>query len=353
MNGTQHRDRRLTPCTWPARCGPRCCGDRGHLGLCSTGGALTPPETASARQNSCRGPAGSPRDTDRAPARCDERSDLTSNELLLDLPTFADLPLRPELLAVVDELGYTQPSPIQAQSIAPLVEGRDLLGQAATGTGKTAAFALPMLERLAELRPDRGRGDAPFGLILAPTRELALQVSEAVTRYGAGLRRPRRHRLRRGARRPAVEGAAERRRRRGGHPGPGHRPDEPGCAAPRRARDRRARRGRRDARHGLRRGHRDAAGRHSRHPPGRAVQRDHPAPHRDAGAEVPARAGDRADPARGRGRGRGAARCARPPTWCRARTPPRRWAGCWRPSGRPRPSCSAAPASTSTRSPRR
>jgi ATP-dependent RNA helicase DeaD len=113
---------------------------------------------------------------------------LTSNELLLDLPTFADLPLRPELLAVVDELGYTEPSPIQAQSIAPLVEGRDLLGQAATGTGKTAAFALPMLQRLAEFRPDRSRGDAPFGLILAPTRELALQVSEAVTSYGSGLR---------------------------------------------------------------------------------------------------------------------------------------------------------------------
>jgi ATP-dependent RNA helicase DeaD len=113
---------------------------------------------------------------------------LTSQELLLDLPTFADLPLRPELLAVVDELGYTEPSPIQAQSIVPLVEGRDLLGQAATGTGKTAAFALPMLQRLAEFRPDRGRGDAPFGLILAPTRELALQVSEAVTRYGSGLR---------------------------------------------------------------------------------------------------------------------------------------------------------------------
>jgi ATP-dependent RNA helicase DeaD len=113
---------------------------------------------------------------------------LTSNEHVLDLPAFTDLPLRAELLAAVDELGYTQPSPIQAQAIAPLVEGRDLLGQAATGTGKTAAFALPMLERLAELRPDRGRGDAPFGLVLAPTRELALQVSEAVSRYGAGLR---------------------------------------------------------------------------------------------------------------------------------------------------------------------
>ena len=108
-----------------------------------------------------------------------------------DLPTFSDLPLRDELLGVVDELGYTHPSPIQAQAIVPLVEGRDLLGQAATGTGKTAAFALPMLERLAEQRPaprQYGRGGpGPFGLILTPTRELALQVSEAVTRYGARL----------------------------------------------------------------------------------------------------------------------------------------------------------------------
>jgi ATP-dependent RNA helicase DeaD len=111
---------------------------------------------------------------------------VTSTEF--DLPTFADLPLRAELLAAVAELGYTQPSPVQAEAISPLVEGRDLLGQAATGTGKTAAFALPMLERLAEIRPDRRRGDAPFGLVLTPTRELALQVSEAVARYGAGLR---------------------------------------------------------------------------------------------------------------------------------------------------------------------
>lgn len=109
------------------------------------------------------------------------------SELDLDLPAFSDLPLRDELLAVVHELGYTHPSPIQAQAITPLVEGRDLLGQAATGTGKTAAFALPMLERMADQRRSRERGAAPFGLILAPTRELALQVSEAVQRYGAGL----------------------------------------------------------------------------------------------------------------------------------------------------------------------
>jgi ATP-dependent RNA helicase DeaD len=111
---------------------------------------------------------------------------VTSTEF--DLPSFTDLPLRAELLAAVEELGYTQPSPVQAEAIAPLVEGRDLIGQAATGTGKTAAFALPMLERLAEFRPERRRGDAPFGMVLTPTRELALQVSEAVARYGAGVR---------------------------------------------------------------------------------------------------------------------------------------------------------------------
>ncbi len=112
---------------------------------------------------------------------------MTITEPVLALPAFSDLPLRSELLDMVAELGYTTPSPIQAQSIAPLVEGRDLLGQAATGTGKTAAFALPMLERLVSLRPRRSKGDAPFGLVLTPTRELALQVAEAVTRYGERL----------------------------------------------------------------------------------------------------------------------------------------------------------------------
>nr|WP_037057596.1 DEAD/DEAH box helicase [Pseudonocardia asaccharolytica] len=99
-----------------------------------------------------------------------------------DGPTFADLRLAPELRRVLDELGYEHPSPIQAEAITPLTEGRDLIGQAATGTGKTAAFALPMLQRLAEERP--GGGTAPFGLVLAPTRELAMQVTEAISRYG-------------------------------------------------------------------------------------------------------------------------------------------------------------------------
>ena len=112
---------------------------------------------------------------------------MTSTEHVLDLPAFADLPLRAELQATVAALGYTTPTPIQAEAIGPLVEGRHLLGQAATGTGKTAAFALPMLERLAAERPGRAYGAAPFGLVLAPTRELALQVTEAITQYGARL----------------------------------------------------------------------------------------------------------------------------------------------------------------------
>src|SRR3954466_681780 len=95
-------------------------------------------------------------------------------------PTFDDLGLRPELLQALSALGYEEPTPIQQEAIPPLVEGRDLLGQAATGTGKTAAFALPILQVLPANRRDR----APIGLVLVPTRELAVQVSEALHRYG-------------------------------------------------------------------------------------------------------------------------------------------------------------------------
>ena len=97
--------------------------------------------------------------------------------------TFADLELRPELLSALTALGYEEPTPIQREAVPPLLEGRDLLGQAATGTGKTAAFALPLLQGLQR----RGRGSAPVSLVLAPTRELAMQVSEATHRYGKDL----------------------------------------------------------------------------------------------------------------------------------------------------------------------
>ena len=103
---------------------------------------------------------------------------------MTDAPTsFAELALRAELLDALAALGYEEPTPIQREAIPPLLEGRDLLGQAATGTGKTAAFALPLLQRL---DADRGNS-APAALILVPTRELAMQVAEAVHRYGRGL----------------------------------------------------------------------------------------------------------------------------------------------------------------------
>ncbi|MFD6951704.1 heavy metal transporter [Nocardiopsis sp. TSRI0078] len=97
-----------------------------------------------------------------------------------DTTGFSDLSLRTELLDALADLGYEEPTPIQREAIPPLLEGHDLLGQAATGTGKTAAFALPILQRL----PQGNRGPDPTALVLAPTRELAIQVSEAIHRYG-------------------------------------------------------------------------------------------------------------------------------------------------------------------------
>src|SRR3954468_1460226 len=100
-----------------------------------------------------------------------------------DAAGFAGLALRPELLQALTSLGYEEPTPIQREAIPPLLEGHDLVGQAATGTGKTAAFALPVLQDLA-----RGaRGAGPVALVLVPTRELAEQVSQAVHRYGRDL----------------------------------------------------------------------------------------------------------------------------------------------------------------------
>jgi ATP-dependent RNA helicase DeaD len=97
---------------------------------------------------------------------------------------FAELGLAPRLVAALTELGYEEPTPIQAEAIPALLAGRDLLGQAATGTGKTAAFALPLLQRLPEGAPPPSR---PHQLVLVPTRELAMQVAEAVHRYGRAL----------------------------------------------------------------------------------------------------------------------------------------------------------------------
>ena len=97
---------------------------------------------------------------------------------------FASLGLSGPLVAAVAALGYEEPTPIQREAIPVLLGGRDVLGQAATGTGKTAAFALPLLQRIAEGPAARGRTTA---LVLVPTRELAMQVAEAVHKYGRSL----------------------------------------------------------------------------------------------------------------------------------------------------------------------
>ncbi|MBO1073625.1 DEAD/DEAH box helicase [Roseomonas marmotae] len=101
--------------------------------------------------------------------------------------TFADLSLAPPLLRALAEEGYASPTPIQAQSIPMLLEGRDLLGMAQTGTGKTAAFALPLLHRLAMAPRPAPRGGARV-LVLAPTRELVSQIADGFEGFGRHLR---------------------------------------------------------------------------------------------------------------------------------------------------------------------
>ncbi|MBT8118947.1 MAG: DEAD/DEAH box helicase [Gammaproteobacteria bacterium] len=91
--------------------------------------------------------------------------------------TFKDLALDKSILKILDEVGYESPSPIQAQTIPLLLQGKDIIGQAQTGTGKTAAFALPMINNLDIRQKD------PQLLVLAPTRELAIQVAEAFQKY--------------------------------------------------------------------------------------------------------------------------------------------------------------------------
>jgi ATP-dependent RNA helicase RhlE len=101
---------------------------------------------------------------------------------------FSDLNLRPPLLQAVEEEGYTEPTPIQAQAIPPVLLGRDLLGIAQTGTGKTAAFALPILDLLSGRPPPTGLGFRPIrALVLTPTRELAAQIGQSLATYGRHL----------------------------------------------------------------------------------------------------------------------------------------------------------------------
>ena len=95
--------------------------------------------------------------------------------------SFADLGLSDQLLRAVNDSGYNEPTPIQKAAIPPVLMGKDLIGIAQTGTGKTAAFVLPMIDILAE---GRGRARMPRSLILEPTRELAAQVAENFEKYG-------------------------------------------------------------------------------------------------------------------------------------------------------------------------
>src|SRR5947207_2981556 len=97
------------------------------------------------------------------------------------MASFSDLGLTPKLLAAVESVGYEAPTPIQARTIPALLAGKDVIGQAQTGTGKTAAFALPILQTI-----DLRRAEVQ-ALVLTPTRELAIQVAEAIHTYGKGL----------------------------------------------------------------------------------------------------------------------------------------------------------------------
>lgn len=95
--------------------------------------------------------------------------------------TFADLQIHPRVLRAIGDVGYESPTAIQAATIPALMAGSDVVGLAQTGTGKTAAFAIPMLSKIDIT------SKVPQALVLVPTRELALQVAEAFGRYGAYL----------------------------------------------------------------------------------------------------------------------------------------------------------------------
>lgn len=100
---------------------------------------------------------------------------------------FSDIELISALQRTLSEEGYERPTPIQAKTLPPAIEGRDVLGIAQTGTGKTAAFALPILNWLGS-EPCKSIPKRPFSLILAPTRELAIQIGESLATYGRDLR---------------------------------------------------------------------------------------------------------------------------------------------------------------------
>src|SRR5690349_16119253 len=103
----------------------------------------------------------------------------------LESPTFGALGLSDGLLRALKRVGYVSPTPIQVQAIPPAVAGRDVLGCARTGTGKTAGFVLPLLQRLLISQPRDRAQQRVRALVLVPTRELATQIGESVASYGA------------------------------------------------------------------------------------------------------------------------------------------------------------------------
>lgn len=102
----------------------------------------------------------------------------------MSLASFTELALSPRLLQTLTELGYETPTPIQASAIPVILAGRDLMAGAQTGTGKTAAFVLPILQQLLTMPREADEGRPIRALVLVPTRELAVQVHESVLRYG-------------------------------------------------------------------------------------------------------------------------------------------------------------------------
>lgn len=100
---------------------------------------------------------------------------------------FTDLGLIDPILQALKKQGYTSPTPIQEQSIPHILQGRDVLGAAQTGTGKTAAFAIPTLQLLAREKTLENTNKAIKSLILTPTRELAIQIEENIQAYSTGL----------------------------------------------------------------------------------------------------------------------------------------------------------------------
>ncbi len=109
---------------------------------------------------------------------------MSVTEQVIKATGFSALGLDERILKRLLALGYEEPTPIQREAIPPLLQGKDVLGQAATGTGKTAAFSLPLVQKILQAK---AHGKEPVGLILVPTRELAMQVAEAIHVYGQGM----------------------------------------------------------------------------------------------------------------------------------------------------------------------